>query len=74
MFFLGPGDQPAWDQMPVAGEGQRPVHDLEPKQSIAFNFVSKAFLLVAGMAPCPGEQWPASAWGVFLQFPGGPRI
>lgn len=68
---------PAWHQMPVCGgggrgEGQRPVHDLEQKQAIAFNFISKAFLLafLAAMAPCPGEQGSASAWGVSLQFPG----
>lgn len=58
-IFLRAGGQPGikclW------GEGQRPGQDLEQKQAIAFNFVSKAFLLVAGMAlaPCPGSNdWP----------------
>lgn len=69
VFLRAPGTSLA-SNVCSGGEGQRPAHDLEQKQATAFNFISKAFLLVADMAPCPGEQWSASAWGVFPQSPG----
>lgn len=66
MFFLGLGDQPGikW----LWWQGQRLVHDLGQKPAIAF--ISKAFFLVAGMAPCSGEQKSALVWGMFLSFDG----
>lgn len=58
IYFFLRAQEPDWHQMPVEEE-QKPVHDLKQKQTGI-----KAFLLVAGMAPCPGQQWSASVWAI----------